>query len=34
VTPGEISVGDEITDIEPTDDFEGLVANIRERGSR
>jgi MOSC domain-containing protein YiiM len=34
VTPGEISVGNEITDIEPMDDFDGLVANIRNRIGR
>ena len=33
-TPGTITTGDEISDIEPTDDFEGLVERVRERISR
>ncbi len=33
-TPGEVSVGDEISEVEPLDDFEGLVASVRERIGR
>jgi MOSC domain-containing protein YiiM len=29
--PGTISVGDEIDDVEELGDFEGLIANVRER---
>ena len=30
-TPGEVSVGDEISGVEPLSDFEGLVASVRDR---
>lgn len=33
-TPGEISVGDELSVFEATDDFEGLAASIRDRFGR
>ena len=33
-TAGEISVGDELSVLEATDDFEGLAANIRDRVGR
>jgi MOSC domain-containing protein YiiM len=32
--PGEFAVGDELTDIEDLNDFESLVANIRDRVGR
>ena len=34
VSAGEIRIGDGVEDIEPLDDFEGLVANIRDRAGR
>ena len=34
VDPGELRVGDEIGNVEPTADFEGLVERIRDRAGR
>ncbi|PSQ14939.1 MOSC domain-containing protein [Halobacteriales archaeon QS_7_69_60] len=34
VDPGELRVGEEVRDVEPTADFEGLVERIRDRAGR
>ena len=34
IDPGELRVGEEVRDVEPTADFEGLVERIRDRAGR